>query len=422
VQLPRDAAGDVSAPLDVAAPPDADPTEAPPPDPVLETIMIRPGAERTLHHMDCTGNAAGDGMALWRETDPAGKHEVWAARLGRDGRWQPAESLGARPTTDLDRLGVTLDAGGQALAVWNELDGPQAGVVSARGMPGGWTEPGRIAPGWVLSLAGSAAGDAVAFGVVEGTAPTLLRYRPLTGWTMDVNLRLERAGFFFAGAGGRSVLLWNQPAGPGAHEFQASEYGDGTWSAPVRVQEAQPFDHPLPSVNATVAAGGNGLVVWNRGGELQGELWAAATSGPSQWEAPRRLSSGEAPLWTTTPVVQEGGRAMVSWETGMPPRRKVWAALRGEGGWQESVMLAEGAEADTAALAASGDALVAWSTARRVYGRHFTRAGGWGPARLALGDNGGVSDLCAFIDGQGRGWVLWVNGGPQKLRAAAIAP
>jgi len=106
----------------------------------------------------------------------------------------------------------------------------------------------------------------------------------------------------------------------------------------------------------------------------------------------------------------------------MPPRRKVWAALRSGGAWQASTILAEGAEADTAALAASGRALVAWSTAYRVYGRHYFPGQGWGPPRLALGDNGGVARLCAFIDAEGRGWILWVNGGPQKLRAAPIAP
>jgi hypothetical protein len=36
------------------------------------------------------------------------------------------------------------------------------------------------------------ASHAVAFGVVEGTPPTLLRYRPATGWTLDAPLKLEQ--------------------------------------------------------------------------------------------------------------------------------------------------------------------------------------------------------------------------------------
>ena len=143
--------------------------------------------------------------------------------------------------------------------------------------------------------------------------------------------------------------------------------------------------------------------------------------GPRRLGATHLLGDGDAPLWTTTPLALDGGGAMVSWETGMPPLRKVWTALRRMGQWQDSMLMAEGAEADTAALSPSGNALVAWSTAHRVYGRYHSLGRGWGPAQLALGDNGGVSDLCAFIGGQGRGWILWINGGPMRLRAAPIA-
>src|SRR5438128_1502954 len=91
---------DAAANLDAAAAADqgaAAPTtdaagvEAAVPDPVLTPVMIRPGGERTLHHLDCTINAAGDGMALWRETDFDGKHQVWTTRLpGEGGGWAPA--------------------------------------------------------------------------------------------------------------------------------------------------------------------------------------------------------------------------------------------------------------------------------------------------------------------------------------------
>jgi hypothetical protein len=416
---PLDAAAEAHDPEDAGSATTAD---AAPADPMLDTVMIRPGGERTLQHMDCVVNAAGDGMALWRETDFDGKHQVWASHLSRERReWQSAELVGARPATDLDRLAVTLDAGGQALAVWNELDGPQAGVVWSRFLPAtGWAPVQRIAAGWVLSMVGSAAGDAVAFGVVEGTPPTLLRYAPGVGWTLDSTLRLERTGFFFASPVGRGILAWNQPAGAGA-ELLASEYGPaGNWSQLLRMQEVRPFDHPFPMINATLAADGAGLLVWNRGGELQGELWASARSAPGTWEAPHRLEDGEAALWTTTVLVQEGGDGLVTWETGSPPRRKIWAALRAQGQWQPSVMLGEGSEFVTGALAPSGSAVVAWSTPRRVYGRRYTPAGGWGAPLLALGDNGGVADLCAGIDARGRGWIIWISGSPQVLRAAPI--
>jgi hypothetical protein len=409
-----------NAQADAAAPQVSAPDTSAP-DPLLDTVMIRSGGERTLQHLACAGNAAGEGMALWRETDGEGKHQLWASHL-TGGGWRPAESLGERPTADLNQVAVTVDAGGRALAVWNESDGPAAGVVGTRFQTGmGWTAPARIGPGWVLTLTGSAAGEAVAFGVLEGTPPTLLRYAPAAGWALDQSLHVEHQGFFFASPTGRGVMTWNQAAGAAGSELVASEYAGGTWSAPARIQEALPFDHPLPSVNASLAADGSGLLVWNRGGELQGALWAAATTGPGLWQPPQRLMDGEAPLWTTTVLVQESGAGMVTWESGMPPARKVWTALRAGGQWQPSVNVGEGSEFVTAALATSGSALVAWSTPRRMYGRHYAPGRGWGVVRLAAGDNGGVAGLCALIDDRGRGWMVWVSGSPQVLRAAPLA-
>jgi hypothetical protein len=359
-------------------------------------------------------------MALWRETDGDGKHQVWASRL-TSGGWQPPEALGTRPTADLNQVSVTVDGGGRALGVWNESDGPAAGVVGTGFVPGmGWGAVAPIGAGWVLTLVGSGSGDAVAFGVLEGSPPTLLRYAPASGWSADGGLRVEHQGFFFASPLGRGTMFWNE-AGAGASALVASEYAGGVWSAPLHLQEALPFDHPLPSVNATLAADGSGLVAWNRGGELRGSLWAAATTGPGLWQPPRQLMDGEAPLWTTTVLVKDGGRGMVTWETGMPPRRQVWTALRADGQWQESVKVGEGSEFVTGALAATGSALVAWSTPSRVFGRHHAPGRGWGPVALALGNNGGVADLCAMIDDQGRGWIVWISGSPQVLRAAPIA-
>jgi hypothetical protein len=417
---PRDAA---PAPPDAASPlPDAtlDP-DLPPPDPILDTLTVRPAGDRTLLHMDCTINAAGAGMVAWRETDGEGKHQVWVSRLAHDTGWQPPLSLGPRATSELDRVSVTMDAKGRALLVWNEADGAAAGVVSARFDPAtGWAPPARIGPGWVLTLAGDPGGSAAAFGVFEGLPPTLLRYTPAAGWTGDVTLALPRAGFFFASPLGRGALLWNQHGAAG-DELYASDYAAGVWSAPLRLQEALPFDHPLPSVNATLAGDGSGLVAWNRGGELEGELWASATSAPGGWETPHRLSTGSAPLWTTT-VLVKGQDGLVQWEAGMPPRREVWVALRAGGQWQDGTRLGEGSEFVTAALGGSGNAVVAWSTSRRVYARHHTLARGWGPTRAAIGDNGGLTRLCGGLDGAGRGWLLWISGSPMTLRAAAIEP
>jgi hypothetical protein len=391
-----------------------------PPHPPLAPVVVRPAGDKTLHHLDCALNGRGEGLAAWRETDTDFKSAVWASRLPRGERaWRAAERLGARPASFIDGPVATLDDEGRGLAVWNESDVADAGVMAARLIPAtGWGPPARVSTGWILSLVGSAAGDAAAFGAVEGKPPTLLRYAPASGWTPDAALRLEREGFFFASALGEGVLAWNQPAANG-QELHASSYRPAVgWSAPERLQDARPFDHPLPILNGAVGPDGMSVLLWNRGGEVKGQLFAAARTAGA-WQPPHLLADGDAALWTTT-VAVAGAQALVVWETGDAPERKVWAA-RHSAGWQAAVALGEGSELTAGAVNGAGTAVVAWATPAGIFGRHYTAARGWTGTAAALDRNAGVASLCAAIDGEGRGWIVWVGKSPQVVQAAALA-
>ena len=417
---PADAAtGDASPGGDLSI------VEASPPSPSeLAVVVVRPGGPNAVNHLECAMNAAGDGVAVWREADIDFRPQPWGSRLAATG-WLPAERLGMRVTMEIDGPLAGVGGDGRVLALWNESGGSDNGVVATTHTPGtGWGTPSRVSGGWVSAVIAAPGGQAVAFGALEGAPPTLLRYAPPSGWAADAAFRLERPGSFFAGPTGDGVLAWNQPtlAGTGASELHVAEYrASGTWGAPLRLQETAPLDHPLPILNASVAPDRSAVLLWNRGGEAAGTLWAAARAATGIWAPARQLQAGEALQWTTTVAAVDGGAALVVWETGVSPRKRVWAATHRSGGaWSDAVMLADRSELVTGALGAGGDALVAWSTAGNVYGRRFTPAGGWGPPRAAMGNNSGLADLCAVIDGGGRGWLVWINGSPQAVRAAAL--
>jgi hypothetical protein len=418
-------------PADAGGPsPAADAPLAPTAGPPLAPVSIRVGEGRALQHLGCAIAGAGDGVVVWREKDREERSAVWVSQLvaNRAG-WQPAQPLRAPGAVEIDGVAAAVDEQGRALAVWNEFDGTTGLVSGARFAPEGgagssprWSSPAPLAVGWILNLVGGPAGEAAAYGILEGASmPTLLRHSPDRGWEPDSGLATARAGFFFADPRGRGLLIWNQPAAPGAQEVLAARHPfRGSWSDPTRVQEGRAFDHPLPSVNAALAADGSGLVVWNRGGDLQGELWAAVTDADGGWEAPHRLADGEAPLWTTTPLWTVGGEALVIWETGNPPRRKVWAARRRGGAWQPSVVLGQGSEIATGALSPSGEALVSWSTPGGLQARRSAPAGAWGPPSVAGSGAEGIADLCAGIDADGRAWMIWIGSSPQVVRAARM--
>jgi hypothetical protein len=410
-------------------PSDASPADVPPDtdDLTVPATILRPGGERSLQHLDCMVNPDGEGIAVWRETERDGTPQIWASHLTRSRlAWEAPRQLGVRTAAEIDRISVAIDRNGRALAVWNETGGAEDGVVGVFFKADtGWTDPARVAPGWFLSLVSHPDGQATAFGVLEGTPTTLLRFLPATGWQVDDALKVDRPGFFFASPLGNAVQFWNVPATAASnHELMLSEYAAGTWTPPTRLQEPQPFDHPFPMVNAALATDGSGLAIWNRGGEAQGELWASARNA-SGWAPPHRLKDGESALWTTTVLISDGGNGLIVWETGNPPKRKIWSALHLDQAFQPASMLGEGSELVTGAVAKVGSgttAVVAWSTIGNVILRRWSPTTGWEPAKAASGRNGGVADLCATLDAQGRARALWISGSPQTVKTAQWPP
>jgi hypothetical protein len=118
---------------------------------------------------------------------------------------------------------------------------------------------------------------------------------------------------------------------------------------------------------------------------------------------------------------------LVVWETGNPPRRKIWSAVFGGNGFDPTTMLGEGSELVTGALLESGglivSAVVAGSTTGSVILRHLDpRVAAWTAAKAASGRNSGVADLCATIDAQNRARALWISGSPQTVQATLLVP
>jgi hypothetical protein len=412
-------APDAVSPPDAATAPDAPPAAEVAP---LAAVVVRPPSDRSLQDIDCALGPGGDGIVVWRETDADFRSQVWSSRLPPDQRaWQAPLAIGARPAGQVDGPFVTIDDRGRALAVWNETGAADPGVVGARGLPAsGWEAPAVIsASGWVTALVGEATGEAVAFGVVEGKPPTLLRHSPDGGWSPDPMLRLERDGSFFASSSGAALLAWSAPAAAGQELFTSDYLPSTGWTAPARLQEARPLDSPLPILNGALTPDGTGLLLWNRGGEVRGELWVAARASGMPWEPPRLLTDGAAPLWTTEVAAAGIDGAVVVWETGDGPRRTVNAAVRTGGAWQPSAILGTGSELTAGAVAATGAAVVAWSTPGGVFARRYTPGRGWSATSAWPDDFAGVASLCTAIDATGRAWIVWVGESPQVVRAAA---
>jgi hypothetical protein len=98
---------------------------------LLET---RPGEVREPH---VTVDANGNAFAIWRQTDTT-REDVWVNRLIAGGGWQTAERIETGAGDALSPQ-VAVDASGNAIAAWHQTDGTRANIWANRYTTGrGW--------------------------------------------------------------------------------------------------------------------------------------------------------------------------------------------------------------------------------------------------------------------------------------------
>jgi hypothetical protein len=110
-------------------------------------------------------NASGDAIAVWTRFDGT-NYIAQVSSMPHAGSWSTATDLSASGF-DVNNLAVTIDSGGNAVALWDETDGTQSAVKGASCTAGGsWTTPvvvsssGAYAYGPVASI--DSAGNATA--------------------------------------------------------------------------------------------------------------------------------------------------------------------------------------------------------------------------------------------------------------------
>ena len=69
----------------------------------IPAILIRPGGERSVQHLDCVANTAGEAIAVWRETERDGTPQVWTSHLPPGSNdWETPRQLGLRTAAEID--------------------------------------------------------------------------------------------------------------------------------------------------------------------------------------------------------------------------------------------------------------------------------------------------------------------------------
>lgn len=223
---------------------------------------------------DLNGNA----LVVWQSVNATfNNYDLWSNRYSASTGWgAPVLVSVADALTSADLPQIALDSNGNALAVWEQpnLTNFTAGVIaSSRYVAGsGWSAPTVISDSAVQSnnaqIAVDANGNAIAmWEQVNGLVRDVMskRYALGTGWdatAVTVSNHLENAfnQRLAFDANGYALVVWEQSGA--LNDIHASQYVSGLgWGAEVLI-ETQTDQANFPQI--AIDANGNAFAVWQQ--------------------------------------------------------------------------------------------------------------------------------------------------------------
>jgi len=332
---------------------------------------------------------AGNAVAIW-ERHVGGEEIVEATERPAGGDWSEPEVV-SLPGEEGERSQVTIDAAGNAIAVWITGDSSTGFVVrSAVRPPGGkWSQP-----------------EDVSDSIAEAITPRL---------AVD--------------AASEAVAIWTAFDSGDRIVQGAVRTAAGEWSEPDDLSPAGEFVTPLEAPDVAIDAAGNAVAVW----KLEGSndvVQAAVRPAGGDWAEPDDVSAAGQDTGQPAVAMNDAGLAIAVW-TRLDGTDTIQASVRPAGGdWADPDDLSNAsqnaAEPDVA-IDETGDAVAVWTRFNGandiVQGAVRTAGGDWAdPEDLSASGQHGASPVVAANDAVGA-VAMWHRSDGSNLRVqAAVRP
>jgi hypothetical protein len=428
--------GDTSAPAPT-------PTPAPP-------SVPKAWQGATLIEMDNAGNAlepkvsfdgSGNAMAVWLQSDGS-RNNVMARRyIASTAQWGTVTVV---DNLDVDALApdVAMDASGNAIVVWSQLDAPpsaaSAGNVWARrytASTGTWgsVEPLEAIDGRAdqVKIAIDAKGNAMVvwmkrkdflvtnmwsryFSGITGAWAATQLVETIPGDTSNPSIAFS--------AKGEAMAMWQQFDGARIGLF-SNHYNAvaNTWGA------SQPVDsggtYGVSVAHLALQSNGNATAVWTQYDGTRANIKASRYSATAvAWSTPTIILDTTTGGNASAPrvAVDASGNAMAVWaqihdNNSNNPRISIWSNTftASTGVWGTATLVetddTSNANQPQVAIDASGSATVVWEQAGNVWTRRVS-AGQWSPATLLETDNKGDAGFPQLtVEPSGNAMAVWAQ-------------
>jgi hypothetical protein len=350
------------------------------------TPMALESSPRDVTNVDLAmDRASGRAVVIWTQGSDTSVSAAWARHFDPANGWtatQPLQSAGT-PAGQADRISAGIDAQGNALASWSQLDGSSISIWGNRRTASGvWgsaqlletiNELGRVDGNPRIAVAPQ--GDAVVVwqasgGTTANRGTWTNRYTVGAGWGNASQLVAVSGGSapdIAMDATGQAVMVWGQLEAVSVTEMyaliQAKRYQAGTWGPALQVGRELGANSLASAPRVKMNAAGAALVAWG-----QGDASIRVTVAPAgaSWPTPT-IVKPVASRTASSPLVaaiDDQGNAMVTWAQGNDQGGidAMLATRAATGAWTAAAVREAGIWSDPfVALNGRGDGLFLWT-------------------------------------------------------------
>lgn len=327
---------------------------------------------------------SGNALATWTQGTATERSLVMASRFAADAGWSTPEPLEDDATVDAIEVALSMNPGGEAIAVWS--DTYTSHVVRARRFDpdAGWgstetisTTSSGFTPLYAAGVVLCGDGSAVAMWGTEGPMETqplfgipmagvyVNRYTPNDGWAGAASAGvgiIEGSPELRCDGEGRVAAAWSAPAHPQSSTFFAREAASGWDGGMLHLGS---YDAPL-----ALTAAGDAIVVLNDQFE-NGPVEAFLDTTSAGLVEQRIESKTDGKVSSIDLAANADGKALAIWSRAAHDGDDIWINERqAETGWGKPERLVETVprcgeqcSSDTApraAMDAAGNTIVAW--------------------------------------------------------------
>ena len=372
-------------------------------------------------------DAAGNALAVWQQSDGT-RINIWANRYTAGSGWGSAVLIETDNAGDAYSPQVTVDAAGNALAVWYQSDGTRSNIWANRYTVGsGWgnavlIETDNAGDAYSPQVTVDAAGNALAVWYQsDGTRSNIWanRYTVGSGWGNAALIETDNAGDAFfpqvaVDAAGNALVVWYQSDGI-RYNIWANRYTAGSGWGTAALIETDTGEALFPQV--AVDAAGNALAVWYQSDGTRYNIWANRYTAGSGWGSATLIETDNAGNAVNPHVAFDAaGNALAVWDQLDGTRYNIWAnRYTVDSGWGSAALIETdntgSAAGSQVAVDAAGNALAVWhqsdGTRDSIRANRYTAGSGWGNAALIETNAGGAVEPQVAFDAAGNALAVW---------------